>query len=41
VKSRSHTLAQAMADIAKDRASKLNKESDESTVGRSAIPAES
>lgn len=31
----------AMADIAKDRASKLNKESDESTVGRSALPAES
>lgn len=30
-----------MADIAKDRASKLNKESDESTVGRSALPAES
>ncbi|KAH8780846.1 Oxo-4-hydroxy-4-carboxy-5-ureidoimidazoline decarboxylase [Diaporthe sp. PMI_573] len=31
----------AMADIAKDRASKLKKESDESTVGRSALPAES
>ncbi|KAK2605744.1 hypothetical protein N8I77_008559 [Diaporthe amygdali] len=31
----------AMAAIAKDRASKLHKESDESTVGRSAIPSES
>ncbi|KAL1861378.1 hypothetical protein Daus18300_008909 [Diaporthe australafricana] len=31
----------AMAAIAKDRASKLDKESDESTVGRSALPADS
>lgn len=41
VKPFSDIFAQAMADIAKDRASKLNKESDESTVGRSALPAES
>lgn len=30
--------SQAMADIAKDRAGKLEKESEESTVGRSALP---
>lgn len=32
------TTCQAMAEIAKDRAGKLDKESEESTVGRSALP---
>lgn len=32
------TTLQAMADIAKDRAGKLEKESVESTVGHSALP---
>lgn len=33
------TCAQAMADIAKDRAGKQEKESDDSTVGRGAAQA--
>lgn len=35
------TWTQAMADIAKDRAGKLEKESEASTVGRSALPEDS
>lgn len=41
IKSALLTCLQAMASIAKDRAGKLEKESEESTVGRSALPEDS